>query len=479
MAFYHGVKTSEQATALSAPVKVENGITFAVGTAPVHSVGGEANKIVLAESYAEAVKALGYSKEWDKYTLCEVMKTHFELYKTGPVVFVNVLDPAKHRKANAGEEYKLGSDGTVILPFDTIADTVTVKESEGEGTVYALDTDYTLTYSDSGLILEKTAGSTISGSTIYVESFSVDASAVSENDIIGGVSVADGSKSGLELLDGVLTCTGIVPEFIIAPGFSENVNVAAAMSLKAAAINELFEGKAITDMDTVSLRNATDACKSKEAVGGSSSNQIICYPNVGLGGVRYHLSAHIAALMAVVDGQNEGVPSASPSNKALNIDSIILADGAEINLELAEANRLNSMGIVTALNFIGGFKAWGNYTACYPDDNDPKNYFISVNRMFAYVAKILIFTHWSQIDSKMTPRLFEAITDSVNIWMNGLTADNHLLGGRVEFISGENPLEALMAGKIKFHVYITPPSPATEIEFTLEYDTAYAQALFE
>ena len=31
----------------------------------------------------------------------------------------------------------------------------------------------------------------------------------------------------------------------------------------------------------------------------------------------------------------------------------------------------------------------------------------------------------------------------------------------------------LMAGIVKIHVYMTPPSPAQEIDFVLEYDSSY------
>ena len=33
-----------------------------------------------------------------------------------------------------------------------------------------------------------------------------------------------------------------------------------------------------------------------------------------------------------------------------------------------------------------------------------------------------------------------------------------------------------MAGIIKIHIYMTPPSPAQEIDFTLEYDVSYVQS---
>ena len=41
-------------------------------------------------------------------------------------------------------------------------------------------------------------------------------------------------------------------------------------------------------------------------------------------------------------------------------------DGTEIILTLAEANLLNTAGIVTGLNFSGGWMAWGNYTGAVP-----------------------------------------------------------------------------------------------------------------
>lgn len=78
----------------------------------------------------------------------------------------------------------------------------------------------------------------------------------------------------------------------------------------------------------------------------------------------------------------------------------------------------------------------------------------------------------------MNRRLVDNIVDSVNIWLNGLVGAGYLLGGRVEFNESENPLTDLMAGIIRCHIYITPPSPAQEIDFTLEYDVAYMEALF-
>lgn len=473
MAFYHGISTNEKATALAAPTEISVGITFAVGTAPVQQVGGAANKLVFANNYSEAVAALGYSDDWEKFTLCEVMKTHFQLYGVGPVIFVNVLDPATHKKSVSSAEVQL-TDGRAELPETAILSTLEVKASSG-GETLTEGTDYTAFYSNGKLIVEKASGGGISGSSVYIAYDEVDTSEVNGTAIIGGVDT-NGVKSGLELVNSVFTKYGVVPEFIIAPGFSSDNAVAAVMQAKANNICGLFKGKAIIDADCTSVKKYSDVYSWKSDKNINGENEVLCWPMVSLAGVKYHLSSHFAALAAQVDTGNDGIPSESPSNKSLQADSTVLADGTEVLLELADANVLNSKGIVTAFNFAGRFTLWGNYTACYPGSTDVKDYFIPVNRMFGYVAQSVILSFWSRIDDKMSRRLIDTIMDSVNIWLNGLKTGEHILGGRVEFNSDENTVTDLMAGKMKFHIFITPPSPAQEMEFTLEYDADYLTA---
>lgn len=43
-------------------------------------------------------------------------------------------------------------------------------------------------------------------------------------------------------------------------------------------------------------------------------------------------------------------------------------------------------------------------------------------------------------------------------------------------LEDENPTTNLMGGIVKLHVYVTPPSPAQEIDFVLEYDPSYVTA---
>ena len=76
----------------------------------------------------------------------------------------------------------------------------------------------------------------------------------------------------------------------------------------------------------------------------------------------------------------------------------------------------------------------------------------------------------------MNRRLLDNIKDSANNGLAGLVGSEYLLGARVEILDSENPMTDLMAGIVRIHIYLTPPSPAQEIDFVLEYDTDYVQS---
>lgn len=477
MAFYHGISTRQVATSLSTPVTAASGITFVVGTAPVHMLGAEKvdgknaykniNTPVMCNNYDEAASTLGFSDGWEKYTLCEVMYNHFQLYATSPVFFVNVLDPAKHKISVTVENYPV-VDNKAKLPFDAIAETVKVGE-------YKRGEDFDLLYDGDSLVVEIVDGGAIPEGTteLSIEFDKVDPSQITKKDIIGGFDVNTKKTSGFELIEAVFPKYGICPDILICPKWSSDSEVAAIMATKSASINGVFQAKALIDVDTTEVKHYSDVTAWKKAKNINDKAQALCFPMCRLGDRVFHMSVQMAGLMAKVDTDNGGCPAESPSNKLLKIDSAVLADGTEVLLDLTQANYLNSNGVTTALNFIGGFVLWGNETACYPANTDVKDYFLCVSRMFGWVSNSLVLTYWSKIDSKFNRRLIDSIVDSVNIWLNGLVAEEKLLGGRVEFNESENTTVSLMSGKAVFHIFLTPPSPAKEIEFVLEYDTSY------
>ncbi len=469
MAYFHGARARQIDTSISTPVTAASGITFVVGTAPVHTVGGKVNEPIYGGNNAEAVTALGYNDDWSKYSLCEVIYNHYRLYATAPVIFVNVLDPAQHKSAVAKTAYPV-VDKQVILPFEAIKSSVVVD-------TYTVEDDYELFYTETALILEITEDGDIPSTVteLQIAFDKVDPSKVTKADIIGGYNVTTKKTTGFELIEAVFPKYGIVPDVLICPGWSHDSEVAAAMDAKTEGINGLFEANAFIDVDTTVVKHYSDVPAWKKSNNIFSKHQALCFPMCKLGDKVFHMSTQMAGLVATVDEKEGGCPAESPSNKLMKIDSTVLADGTEVLLDLTQANSLNSNGVVTALNFIGGFVLWGNETACYPGDTDVKNYFLCVSRMFGWVANSAILTYWSKVDKKLNRRLIDSIVDSLNIWLNGLVSEEKLLGGRVEFRADENSTTALMGGKAVFHIYLTPSSPAKEIEFILEYDTSYIE----
>lgn len=471
MAVTHGINTSKKATSVSIPVTVASGVHFAVGTAPVQMVGGKVNEVVMLNSYEEAVQLLGYSDDWQKYSLCMEVYSAFVLYKIAPVFVVNVLDPVRHRTEEKVASYA-PVENRVELPLETIADSVKI-----EGKV--LGEDFEVFYTDTACIVEFTTGTM---GEVIVSSMSVDPSQVTKSDVIGGHDVTTHAITGLELIDSTFPKYTIAPDLIMCPNWSHDPEVAAAMSAKGESINGVFPAMAMVDLASTDNDGATyytDAPALKKQNSFSKTNQIVCWPKVALSEKIFDFSVQLAGAMTATDNNGNlggGTPCESASNKSLQADSTVLANGKEVTLDVQQGNYLNDNGIVTALNFYNGFVSWGNYTACFPANTDPVDYFYCINRMFRWVAKTVVLSHWNYVDRSMKRRLLDAILQGVNNWLNGLTAEEKILGGRVEMLESENPLTALMAGRAKFHVYLTPPAPLQQMDWVLEYDTSYLTA---
>lgn len=466
--YIHGVRTSEIATSLVPPVTSMAGLPVVFGTAPINLIDGEVpvNKPILAYQYGEAIAQLGYSDDFDKYTLCEFMSSHFALFNVAPVVFINVLDPDKHKKT--GTETAKAVEGEIILEAEGILKkSVVIKKGATAVTEFEMEFD------DDGKLHIFTAET----EELTIEFSVIDATLVTADDIVGGVSV-DGTYKGLELVNHVFPSFRLVPGTIVAPKFSTSPLVAAVMSAKAATINGVFKAIALIDVPTNEVQSYTDVAKYKNDNNLTSTHQVVFWPKVSLGGKQYHLSTQAAGVIALLDSQNEGMPYKSPSNKNLQADSAVLADGTEVLLGQDQAAYLNGQGVVTALNFIGGWKLWGNRTACYPSNSDPKDSFIAVRRMFNFEQNNIILTYWQKVDDPINKKLIETVRDSINIDLNAKTNRGFLLGGRVEFFSSENPLTSLIDGIVKFHLYLTPPTPAREIDFLVEFDPSYFNTLF-
>ncbi len=471
-----GVKSHEKPTKVSTPNIAKVGIPFVVGTAPVHTATkpAKANVPVLATSWDEAVEKLGFSYDWKKYTLCEFMYSHFQLFGQQPAIFCNVCDPAAMKEAVEAKDCPVANH-QAVLPLEALAGSLKVTLKGEDGLTLKADEDYRVFYdrdaSDAYVcileLLEDGAAYDAAALTIGYEA--VTPEAVSVADIVEGVGQVDAA----------MTAVGTVPDLLCTPGWSHNPVVAAVMAAKAGAISGIFKGKAVIDCDCGEngVREYSELSGYKNKNNLVDEDQILCWPMVRLGDYTFHLSTQLCGLMAQVDGENRGVPYESPSNKNLKMDACVLEDGTEVNLTWPQAEMVaGDWGVVTAVNFLdSGWVAKGNYTACFPGSTDVKDQFIPVSRMFDYIGNTLIRTFWPKQDKPMTVPLRDSILQTCNIWLGGLCGSGYLYGARCEMLAEENPLTSLLAGHITLHVYNAPPVPAQLIDFVLEYDVSYME----
>ena len=542
MAYQHGVRVQEQATSIVAPILGTAGLQVVFGTAPVNLAEkpyAVTNKPIIAYNWAEAVKQLGYSAEKDskqhfRYTLCASMFANFKLFGVAPVIFVNVLDPKKHKKKNDNATLAV-EDMEAILPITgVLADTVKVtiqKETQateagaGEGTAsgdgadldaeeapgeatqtaeaaetetvtLTLGTDYVLSFDDDGhlVVTLLDSGAAAEATEITVESTSIDPTAVTKDDIIGASSGAE--EKGMEVLRQVYPKYGMTPGLLLAPGWSHIPDVGIVLAAKCEEINGYFSCEAFVDIDSTDTGCTvySDVKQAKENAGCTSKHVEALWPCITVGSMKFWYSAIQAAATSYLDATNDDVPNLSPSNKLLGVTGTVLADalytettdengntvGAwdkEVLLDQLQANAVNGFGVTTALN-TNGWRNWGNNTAAYPATTDPKDRWFCCRRFFSWWGNSFILTYAQKVDDPANRRLIESIVDSENIRGNAYVSQGKCAAAYIEFNADENAATDLLNGKLTFHQHLAPYVPAEDIVNTLEFDPdALASAL--
>ena len=505
MAVYnHGARVLEKPTSAVAPITGTAGLQVVFGTAPVNLADnplGVTNVPILCYTWAEAVSKLGYSDDYDKYTLCAAMYASFQLFRVAPVIFVNVLDPTVHKRVNTAADVDVESlQATVsvegILPSSVDVKMVTTTPPAQEGgdptetlTPLAVNTDYVLSFSDSGyLVITLTAsGAGATATKLRVASTSIDPSAVTMNDVIG-VS-ANGAEKGMETLRQVYPRFGLTPGLLLAPGWSHIPDVGIALAAKCVEINGVFSCEALIDIDSrdSGCTVYSNVKTAKENAGCTSSRVMALWPCVTVGSRKFWLSAIMGALTAYTDASNDDVPNVSPSNALLGVTGTVLAEAVydaasgtwskEVFLDQVQGNAVNSFGVTTAINN-NGWRSWGNNTAAYPGTTDPKDRWFSCRRFFSWWGNSFILTYAQRVDSPANRQLIESIVDAENIWGNAYVAAGKCAAAYIEFDETENTTQTLLDGQIRFHQHLAPFTPAEDILNTLEFDPdALAAAL--
>ena len=480
MALYkHRIDTQELDTRVAIPVEGTAGLQVIFGTAPVNMAenpSAAVNTPIIAYSYEEAVKQLGFSYDFDKYTLCQSIYANFVLFQNAPIILVNVLDPSKvgHTKAYtsgsvtvANKKATLDAEGILLATLTVTAGEVTLTKG----------TDYIAAFNSAGgvdITLLDTAA-TASVTAISATGTQLDPDGVTAADIVGGYDASTGAETGIECVRKVYPKLGLVPGLLLAPGWSSTATVAAALRAKTTELNGLFTCEAVIDMGAAAGSKYTDLNAAKTTLGVIDEHCILLWPMLKVGDYKMAYSAIWAAMTSRCDTDHGDVPYKSPSNELLGVSAAILADGTEVLLDINQAELVNSYGIVTAINN-QGWKSWGNNTSIYPSSTDPKDRWIACRRMMSWYRNHFILTYHDKVDDPASYRLTEAFVDSENMYLNSLTASGAIAGGVIEFNEEENPITEILDGNIVFYTRIAFWTPAKYILNKIEFDPTILSA---
>ncbi len=478
MAVSHGFNLTEATTSVSAPVQVSSGLQIIVGTAPVNQLANPAaavNTPLYVSTYKEAVAAVGWSSDFAKYTLCEAISANFQVVGTAPIVVINVLDPKNKKHITALDETSVQvNDGVAeIDKVGILLEKLVVKK---DATTLTADVDYIASFNDDGTVsLALINGGAGDGATMLTVSGSIlDASKVTADDIVGGVNAATGAETGLEVVRQVYPKLSKAPGILLAPRFSKNAQVCAALQAKCRKINGLFNAVCFIDLDCSAdgAQKYTDVAEQKTKQTATSREAYALWLYVKVGETVYSGSSMAAAATVYNDSQNGDRPVASPSNVTIPISAACLEDGTEVLMDQEQGTFLNDLGIATFIRSGTDFVIWGNETAAYPKNTDPKDMFLCIRRFFNYAWTSFVLDNMSKLDKPMNPKRLQSIIDSENMKGSKYVSEEACASYRMVADTEKNTAAELVAGHYHFYLYCTPFPPLKQVNVTMEYEAS-------
>jgi len=482
MAYMHGVYTLESPTPLQVPVAVDSSMPVAVGVAPVHRLEDPSkavNNPALIFSYGEGAADMGYSDDWKKFPLSEVLYSQMRIHAISPLVLINVWDPRKNAQDVAVTDLPI-INGVATID-DAMAMISTVAVHNGASGDYVRNRDYSLKYDGDKLLITVMEDGEIpaSATTLSVSFKQASVAGITKLDIAGGVDPDTNKRTGLELIAEVFPFFKKITGFILCPGWSHNPEIYSLMCSKAKKLGYGFTCIALADLPTAgTYANYKNLPKWKDDNGYVDLYSFLTWPCVKIGDRVFHGSTRMAGMFGEVDNKNGGLPYEQASNKTLSMTDMCDEDGNVIPmLSDEQANFLNENGIGTFINF-DGWRAWGVETAAFPGNTDIKDFERSVRRMFSYVQNVVIRTMRQNVDKPITRLLIDTVLLTGNEYLNTLKSRNAIIGGSVEFLKADNSNQSIMSGQLYFRVNLTPPNAAKALVFDFMYDPNLLEGLF-
>lgn len=482
--YKHGIYTGRKGVAVPVPTACNTNVTVVIGTAPINTAKDPAavvNVPIKLESQTDADEYMGFTEEYGKYTIPHATYAAFHAFAVTPIVVINVLDPenTKHVEAVAEKTVQLTAGEGVIDDTGILLDKLVISDGSTE---YEADKDYVASFAEDGRVLiAVTSDGQISGAgSVQAAYTKLKPEGVTAEDIIGGISEDGSIRTGMELLDEIYIRYNIVPGQIIAPGFSKDPAVSAALEAKAQLITGLINAMAIVDLDSsstgASAYTKVQAQKEKACI--PSRWNIPVWPMVKVQGIPMWFSAFAAVLIQRKTAANGDIPSEGPDNYELPIDGICLEDGTDVYMTQGNVNDyINAYGVASAIK-LPTWRFWGGNTAAYPVSNDPINRWIKCVLMLNYLENKFKMEYMDSVGRSGNYRLVNSIVNEFNTFLNSLTPD-HLAGAKILFDKKENPPENIQLGHYKFRTRYADYTPMECIENEFHYDASILESALE
>jgi phage tail sheath protein FI len=357
--------------------------------------------------------------------------------------------------------YTATSDGAKVIITGTPAQGDSVN---GEAITVAVGGNVTV-----GNLAAMAGGVPQCGSTVTANYKRLDASLVTNADIIGAVS--GNTRTGLEVFDMTKPLMGFKPRILIAPGFSQIPAIKTELISKA---NKYF-GFALIDSPAgwTRAQAIADRGPSGTVFNSSAYSAIGLYPRAKRydaatdADVVYPYSPFFAGAWTATI--NEKGFWYSPSNRELQglvgIETTITADISDAQ---TDANLLNEKGIVT-FYADGGFFTWGNRSLAFPTFSDVEN-FMSIRMTVAVIKDSIEAASRQFLDQPLDDALIDQITETVNDFIRRLKSRGALIDGECFFDPDKNPTSQLANGQLVLGIRFMPPPPMERLTFETYLD---------
>ena len=451
--------------------------TVYFGTAPVNLLSdpaGTVNVPVKISNLSDAQKKLGHfadATKWSKYTLCEAVAAHFanKNGNVGPIYVINVLDPAIHKKSTKTTKSLTFANKKATIETDDIILSSFAIDDKVLGTDYAIDYNYNtgiLTITDNG---------TKAMTTVTASYDTVDTAAVTAETVVGSTA-ADGSVSGIAAIKLVYQTCNVIPTYIAAPGWSDKKAVYDALVAASQNINGHWHAFVFADIPVAENKTIEAAKTWKISNGYISGFSKVFWPMAKDGATVYHLSTLALVEKLRCDLANDNVPFETEGNKAIPITGLYFGEGVNAApFDKADANKLTSAGITTAIYWESNWRVWGDHTAAFSHNGNHKaSEIFDVNiQMLFYIANSFQKEWGTTIDKPMTLALRDTILNREKEKLDILVAKGALIGApSVEFLETNNGTDEIMNGNFRWDIAATNTPPLKSATSVVCYSDA-------